>query len=187
MTRSSSQSTPPSTPCAPADRVAATSATFRVGRWRSGRLPYVGLARCAPPFMLGPSPAWPACAWPARGVQPAAKAHPVHLSRAHKVMEFDRVVFNEEPGAVYGPGAMPTPCGARERVLARGGGRESTPSRMRVPAQPPPARGASHRRVEHARTRPTGARGATRPRTPHPHPQLARAHAAQCEPTLATT
>ena len=120
--------------------------------------------------MLEPSPAWAACAWPARGVQPAAKAHPVHLSRAHKVMEFDRVVFNEEPGAVYGPGAMPTPWGARERVLARGGGRESTPSRMRAPAQPPPASGASPRRVEHARTRPTGARGATRPRTPHPTP-----------------
>ena len=122
-----------------------------------------------------------------RGVQPAAKAHPLHLSRVHQVMEFDRVVFNEEPGAVYGPGAMPTPWGARERVLARGGGRESTPSRMRAPAHPPPASGASPRRVEHARTRPTGARGATRPRTPHPHPQLARAHAAQCEPTLATT
>ena len=80
-------------------------------------------------------------------------------------MEFDRVVFNEEPGAVYGPGAMPTPWGARERVLARGGGREDTASRMRAPPQPPPVLGASPRGVEHARTRPTGARGATRPRT----------------------
>ena len=95
---------------------------------------------------------------------------PLHPSRAHQVMEFDRVVFNEEPGAVYGPGAMPTPWGARERVLARGGGREDTASRMRAPPQPPPVLGASPRGVEHARTRPTGARGATRPRTPTPTP-----------------
>ena len=102
----------------------------------------------------------------------------LHPSRAHQVMEFDRVVFNEEPGAVYGPGAMPTPWGARERVLARGGGREDTASRMRAPPQPPPVLGASPRGVEHARTLPTGARGATRPRTPTPTPASPRARCA---------
>jgi hypothetical protein len=52
-------------------------------------------------------------------------------------MEFDRVVFNEEPGAVYGPGATPTPWAARERVLARGAGRENA-SCMQAALAPAP-------------------------------------------------
>ena len=58
--------------------------------------------------MLAPSPAWAACAWAARDVLPAQlnRLTPLNLCRA-QVMEFDRVVFNEEPGAVYGPGATP--------------------------------------------------------------------------------
>jgi hypothetical protein len=61
---------------------------------------------------------------------------PFHLCRA-QVMEFDRVVFNEEPGAVYGPGATPTPWAARERVLARGAGRENA-SCMQAALAPAP-------------------------------------------------
>ena len=68
-------------------------------------------------------------------------------------MEFDRVVFNEEPGAVYGPGAAPMPGASRGRVLR---GAEGAPC-MQAPHHslcphvvPAPAPGA-----QGTRTRPT--------------------------------
>ena len=68
-------------------------------------------------------------------------------------MEFDRVVFNEEPGAVYGPGAAPMPGASRGRVLrgAEGAPCMQAPHHSLCPhAVPAPAPGA-----QGTRTRPT--------------------------------
>ena len=91
-------------------------------------------------------------------------------------MEFDRVVFNEEPGAVYGPGAAPMPGASRGWVLARGGGCTLHASASQ---QPVPAHGAGPCPWGAGRTHATHMRrGATHAPPPR---------AAQCGPTLATT
>ena len=47
--------------------------------------------------------------WMRCGACEASVVHAAPTRCRTQVMEFDKVVFNEEPGAVYGPGAKPTP------------------------------------------------------------------------------